>query len=47
VQGEGYRVIRAANPPGYEVLMMVPGYTLNEMSIRAFQGRLWVLLLFK
>lgn len=37
LQGDGFRVIRAQD--GFEVLMLVPGYTLDEMDIRATDGR--------
>jgi len=43
-QGDGWRVLRAADPPGFEVLMLLPGYQLHEVAITAWDEGGWVLL---
>lgn len=31
--GPGYRVLRQCNPPGYEVLCVLPGANFNEIQV--------------
>jgi hypothetical protein len=33
VRGAGYHVLRAEDPPGYELLCLVPGYMLHEVKV--------------
>lgn len=41
-QGEGFRVVRAADPPGFELMLLVPGLLLHEVSVSAWdEGQCW------
>ncbi|KAF5837069.1 hypothetical protein DUNSADRAFT_4902 [Dunaliella salina] len=42
-QAAKYRLQRKMNPPGYEILMFTPGFTLDQLSVKAFpEGRVRV-----
>lgn len=36
--GSGYHVLRASDPPGYEVLCLLPGYMINEVKVGGCGG---------
>jgi hypothetical protein len=45
VRGAGYHVLRAEDPPGYELLCLVPGYMLHEVKVgRGARGRMLLCL---
>ncbi|GLI67930.1 hypothetical protein VaNZ11_012257, partial [Volvox africanus] len=34
----GYKVLRCSTPPGYEIFCLVPGYQIDEVSVRAYDS---------
>ncbi len=39
--GAGYHVLRAQDPPGYEVLCLLPGYMINEVKVGRWGLAAW------
>lgn len=43
LKGDGYQILRAEEPPGFEVLCLAPGYMIDEIKIKCWDdGRLLI-----